>query len=100
MRSSWKLLPLEASSTRYAFIPKLSSNVDLKTWAKGTKIFSDLLEKKLQIYNGVKFIELAAKREMLGASLGGFVLTKRITADIHNKTKKNKKGRLNKHKKK
>ena len=59
-----------------------------------------MLEKNLQIYNGVKFVEVMAKREMLNHPLGSFVLTKRITADIHNKTKKNKKGRLNKHKKK
>lgn len=100
MRSSWKLSPLEASSTRYAFLTKLQSAAELKTWAKGTKIFSDLLEKKIHVYNGVKFVEVVLKREMTGASFGSFVLTKRITADIHTKTKKNKKGRLNKHKKK
>ena len=63
-------------------------------------LFSDLLEKKIHMYNGVKFVELVTKREMLGNSIGNFILTKRITSDIHNKTKRNKKGRLNKHKKK
>lgn len=61
---------------------------------------SNLLDKNLQVYNGTKFVEIFVKREMLNLFLGGFVLTKRITSDIHIKTKRNKKGRLNKHKKK
>lgn len=100
MRSSWKLLPLEFSLARLAFSKKLNAKNEIKTWAKGTKLFSDLLEKKIDVYNGCKFVELSVKREMLSHSLGCFALTKRITSDIHNKTKKNKKGRLNKHKKK
>lgn len=71
----------------------------LKFWAKGTRIFSDLLEKNLQVYNGVKFVEVLVRREMLGKPLGNFVLCKRITSDIHSKTRKNKKGRMKKKKK-
>ena len=100
MRSSWKLSNIESSVSRTSFSSKLIKKIDIKTWAKGIKIFSDLLEKKIEVYNGCKFVELSVKREMLSSYLGCFTLTKRITSDIHNKTKKNKKGRLNKHKKK
>jgi ribosomal protein S19 len=57
-----------------------------------------LLEKKLQVYNGTKFVEINVSKEMLGRAIGGFVLTKRITSDIHSKTHKNKKGRRKKKK--
>lgn len=100
MRSSWKTLPVEASVARFNFIAKLNKNGEIKTWAKGLTVFSDLLEKRIKIYNGTKFVEFLGKREMCDKFVGCFTLTKRITADIHNKTKKNKKGRLNKHKKK
>lgn len=98
MRSSWKLIPIESSTLRLSFISNLHHKQEIRTWAKGTRVFSDLLEKNLHIYNGVKFVDFITKKEMLGSSLGSFVLTKRITSDIHHKTKKNKKGRLNKHK--
>lgn len=75
------------------------SKAALKFWAKGTPIFSDLLERNLQIYNGAKFVDVLVRKEMLGRTLGNFVLCKRITADIHSKTRKNKKGRMKKKKK-
>lgn len=53
----------------------------------------------MSVYNGTKFVELLVKKEMVGLRAGCFVLTKRITADIHIKTKRNKKGRLNRHNK-
>lgn len=55
-------------------------------------------DKQLNMYNGTKFVELFVKKEMVGHFAGSFTLTKRITADIHSKTKKNKRGRLNRHK--
>jgi ribosomal protein S19 len=57
------------------------------------------LEKDLQVYNGVKFIGVPVKPEMLGFFIGSFVLSKRITSDIHHKTKRNKRGRQKKKKK-
>ncbi len=50
------------------------------------------------MYNGTKFASVAVKKEMLGFFVGSFVLTKRITADIHHKTKRNKRGRQKKKK--
>jgi len=58
-----------------------------------------LSEKNLQVYNGMKFVEILVRREMLGRQIGNFVLCKRITSDIHSKTRKNKKGRMKKKKK-
>jgi ribosomal protein S19 len=54
------------------------------------------LEKNLNVYNGSKFIVLAVKKEMLNTFVGSYILTKRITSDIHSKSKKNKKGRRKK----
>jgi len=70
-----------------------------KLWVKGTRIFSDLLDKDYQVYNGVKFVDVALRKESINSFLGSFVLTKRITAVIHSKTRKNKKGRRKKKKK-
>jgi len=58
-----------------------------------------LLEKNVHVYNGTKFVDLVVKKEMLGSFFGSFVLTKRITSDIHSKTKRNKRGRQKKTKK-
>jgi len=69
-----------------------------KVWAKGTRLFSDLLEKTLQVYNGCKFVDVPVKKEMLGTYMGSYVLCKRITADIHSKTRRNKRGRQKKKK--
>jgi ribosomal protein S19 len=63
---------------------------------KGTRIFSDFLEKDITVYNGLKHVTLNIRREMLSTFVGSYVLTKRITSDIHSKTKKNKKGRMKK----
>lgn len=83
---------------RQSFLSQLNNNAKIKIWSKGFLLFSDLSDKKLNIYNGGKLVEVEVKKEMVGQFLGNFVLTKRITSDIHNKTKKNKRGRLNKHK--
>jgi len=100
MRSVWKLSPIKPPFFRDSFLNKLESQHYTKVWAKGIRVFSDLSEKNLQIYNGNKFIDLPIRSEMSGQFLGSFVLCKKITASIHSKTKKNKRGRLNKHKKK
>lgn len=71
----------------------------LKIWGKGIRLFSDLLEKNIYAYNGIKFVEILVRKEMLGKFLGSFVLCKRVTSDIHSKTRKNKKGRMKKKKK-
>lgn len=94
MRSSWKLQPVDFPFFRRTFINKVEGSPNLtKLWSKGTRIFSNLLDKNYQVYNGNKFVEVPIKKEMLGLFLGSFVLTKRITSTIHSKTRKNKKGR-------
>jgi ribosomal protein S19 len=98
MRSSWKIKPLSLSIFRQAYYDKLGKQDAISVWAKDTRVFSNLLEKKLQVYNGTKFVEINVSKEMLGRAIGGFVLTKRITSDIHSKTHKNKKGRRKKKK--
>jgi len=101
MRSSWKLIPIDNVFLRSAELDTSlsSTKASLKLWAKGTPIFSDLLERNLQVYNGAKFVDVLVRKEMLGRTLGNFVLCKRITSDIHSKTRKNKKGRMKKKKK-
>lgn len=99
MRSTWKLKPVESPFFRPRFIERLQrAGSKFKLWSKGIRIFSNLLEKECQVYNGGKFVEIAVKKEMLGFFFGSFVLTKRITSIIHSKTHKNKKGRRKKKK--
>lgn len=99
MRSSWKLKPVEFAFQRSSKIENVDKVREIKLWSKGTRIFSDLLERDLQVYNGLKFINVQVKMEMLGFFIGSFVLSKRITSDIHHKTKRNKRGRQKKKKK-
>lgn len=99
MRSSWKLAPIESVFLRSTELNVGNNRNALKFWAKGTRIFSDLLEKNLQVYTGMKFVDVLVRKEMWGRQIGNFVLCKRITADIHSKTRKNKKGRMKKKKK-
>lgn len=98
MRSSWKLLPVEFPLQRAKKFVDIEKKSTLTLWSKGTRLFSNLLEKELNVYNGTKFASVAVKKEMLGFFVGSFVLTKRITADIHHKTKRNKRGRQKKKK--
>lgn len=98
MRSSWKLLPIELPFQRAKKILDIEKKSTLTLWSKGTRLFSNLLEKDLNVYNGTKFTSVAVKKEMLGLFAGSFVLTKRITSDIHHKTKRNKRGRQKKKK--
>jgi Ribosomal protein S19 len=100
MRSVWKLASIKSPFLRSSFLNKIENQQYTKIWAKGIRVFSDLSEKNLQVYNGSKFIDLPIRSEMSGQFLGSFVLCKKITSSIHSKTKKNKRGRLNKHKKK
>jgi len=99
MRSSWKLLSVEFPFQRAKKSYELEKKASLTLWSKGTRLFSNLLEKELHTYNGSKFTSVVVKKEMLGLFLGSFVLTKRITSDIHHKTKRNKRGRQKKKKK-
>lgn len=100
MRSSWKIKTLNLQFFRSTFLNRvLENSQSTKLWVKGTKIFSNLLDKDYQIYNGAKFVDVSLKKEGAGSFLGSFVLTKRITAVIHSKTRKNKKGRRKKKKK-
>lgn len=100
MRSSWKLSVFEHFSMRDSFLVKVrSANLtDMKMFSKKTVLFSELLSKKLSVYNGLKYVSIFLKNEMLGASLGSFILTKRITSSIHSKTKRNRKGKMKKKK--
>lgn len=97
MRSSRKIKPVDYFFLRRSYDAKLQIN-NLRLWRKGTRVFPALLEKNLSVYNGNKFIDLAMRGEILGSFLGSLVLTKRITAAIHSKTRKNKKGRRKKKK--
>lgn len=93
MRSSWKILVFDAPFYRKSYLSKIAKLNAMKIWTKGTRIFSNLLEKNINVYNGSRFIELSTKKSMLGSFIGNYILTKRITSDIHRKSKKNKKGR-------
>lgn len=90
MRSTWKVFTSSKFIYRNSFQKKIQTNEFLKLWVKNSKIFLDLLGKKINIYNGTKFISLTVKKEMWGKVLGEFILTKRISSDIHFKKSKSK----------
>lgn len=100
MRSCWKPNVFKKVLSRKSFLDRLQCNDAMRIYPKGMrmpKIFSD---KTVWVYNGKRFIELFIRSEILGNFLGSFVSTKLGTAEIHKKTKKNKRGRVNKKKKK
>lgn len=67
----------------------------IKLWNKQFKIMDYFLNVNLSVYNGLKFIEFEVKKEMLGSTVGTYILTRRITSEIHLK-KKIKKKKINK----
>ena len=43
----------------------------------------EFLNRRVLIYNGLKFISIIIKENMIGHKFGEFVLTKKIGAQIH-----------------
>jgi len=83
MRSIWKIPYINYINLRNkSFLyEKLSRN---------TFISSILLNKRVRVYNGKKFLFLRIKKTMLGFKLGEFCVTKALGYTIHQKKKKKK----------
>jgi len=57
---------------------KIKKNEKIKLWNKNTIISQDLVGKTLEIYNGIKFVPLLIKIEMIDFKIGSFIRTKKI----------------------
>lgn len=66
---------------------------------KRTPILFFFEEKNFRVYCGNKFLPIFMRPDMRGSKLGSFVMTKRITSEIHKKEVKGRKANLLKKKK-
>jgi len=87
MRSQWNL--------PYFLIifPNKKKNYLYDTLPRNLLISTILLNKRVKIYNGKKFLFLRIKKTMLGFKLGEFCVTKALGYTIHKKKKKKKSSR-------
>lgn len=51
----------------------------IKTWSRASEIAPEMVGHTFGIHNGMKFIEVTIKEEMVGHRLGEFSLTRRFT---------------------
>lgn len=59
---------------------------------KSSRISLDFaIDRKINIYNGMKQVSIFLRSSMAGYALGQFCMTKRQGSEIHNNTKKTKK---------
>lgn len=77
MRSKWK--------GNFADVSLVNG---LKVFNKGLTVTHDFLNKRVLVYNGLKFVSIAVKESMLGHKFGEFILTKSLGGSIHTKKKK------------
>ena len=76
-RSAWKI----------PFINFDSGKVNQKRSSLVTLRF---LDNKIKIYNGIWFLSVQVKPNMIGHKFGEFSITKKLGKDIHKKNKKKK----------
>lgn len=99
MKSSWKLIIphtkffKKKNCEKLTLAQELSSDIYIKQkpilfWNKQTLICKKMLNLNLNVYCGNKFLEVAVRESMLGKHIGSYVLTKRITGEIHFKNAK------------
>jgi len=77
MRAKWKGI----------FVDKRTLE-SLKIFNRSLTITLDFLNKRVLVYNGLRFVSIAIKEAMLGHKFGEFVLTKKLGGVIHVKKKK------------
>ena len=70
---------------------KIKDKTKLKTWSRSTTILPQLLSKKIEVYNGQKFISFMVTEQMLGHKLGEFSRTKKRGQDPRLKLNKKRK---------
>lgn len=51
----------------------------IKTWSRASEIAPEMVGHTFGIHNGIKFIEVTIKEEMVGHRLGEFSLTRKFT---------------------
>lgn len=61
----------------------------LKTWSRRSTIQKDWVGQKIEVYNGLKFIPIVIREEMVSSKLGALVFTRKKA--IHKKKVKKRK---------
>lgn len=51
----------------------------IKTWSRASEVAPEMVGHTFGIHNGIKFIEVTIKEEMVGHRLGEFSLTRKFT---------------------
>lgn len=51
----------------------------IKTWSRASEIAPEMVGHTFGIHNGIKFVEVTIKEEMVGHRLGEFSLTRKFT---------------------
>lgn len=67
---------------------KIKDKSKIKTWSRSTTILPYFLSKKIEVYNGQKFISLLITQPMIGHKLGEFARTKKRGKDARIKVNK------------
>lgn len=85
MRSKWK-----GSFVKLGLLKKLKMRATF-IYARNAVVTSNFLSRRVNIYNGKRFISVLVKPEMIGFKFGAFALTKSLGAVIHRTAKSKKK---------
>lgn len=113
MKSCWKIKKYPLSLQRNSLLTKIKEfkkdavnkltttassgkkkvSVNLNFKFKSFTLFALLNGVLMHVYNGVKYLPIMVNDIMISKPMGSFVLTKRITRDIHIKQAKNKGGK-------
>jgi ribosomal protein S19 len=66
---------------------KVSSVVEVNNpstfWQRSSAISETLLGRRVNVYNGRKFVSLLIRKEMVGFRFGEFIVTKALGSTIH-----------------
>lgn len=72
-RSKWKVPFISTIFLREDFVNNLYS---FNTYKRNSTINTYLLDKRLRVYNGLKFISFIVRKNMVGKKVGEFSITK------------------------
>jgi len=86
MRSQWKI-------PHSLIVLEKKKNFLYESLPRNLLISTILLNRRVKIYNGKKYLFLRIKKTMLGFKLGEFCVTKALGYTIHKKKKKKKSSR-------
>lgn len=78
-RSKWKVPFVSPIFLRKSFLDNIHG---FNTYIRNSVINSFLIDKRLRVYNGQKYISFVVKKNMLGKKIGEFSMTKVLGTSI------------------